>query len=142
MPLATALDSLSELLRKHTGAEVEIARPDQSDAAIVIWPWRVSESELTALRNTAPRSAEGRRAAPTVQHEIRALVFANPPLTADGLALLAKLRQALRAHPLRQAGEFRIMISFDDLPVELLASVFGAAQLPLAPCAGIALRIE
>lgn len=141
MPIATALSSLCELLQTASGAEVRLGRPDQSDAPLLVWPWRIQE--LPVLRNQPLRgAAEGRRAPPAAQQEIHALVFAGDALTIEGLQRLSRARQAVREQPVRQAGSYRVLLGIEDLPVESLTAVFGAAQLPLVPCLGLLLRVE
>lgn len=140
MSIASTLTALCEMLRDSTGAEVVLGRPQDSPAAIYVWPWRL---ENNPYRRNEPVSGRSPGNPPPVAPaaNVQFLVVAAPALTTESLSRLDKVRQALLDNAVLNVDGAQARVVPDDLDAEELKSLFRAAGIPLTLCVGAKVEI-
>jgi hypothetical protein len=140
MNLATQLESVCHLLRQHVTVPVLIGLPDQVVAAVHVWPWRMSVNPAPRRSPTTGAVDRGEAARPQLL-QVHFLLFATPPLTTEGLALLDKAQQVLFDNPVVATADGQIrLLAETALTAADMAALFTAAQLPLTLCAAFVLE--
>lgn len=140
MTLESALNAVCELLRTRVmQMPVVIGRPDvQADAALCVWPWRMSES-ASGRQQFLPMTARGSvYSAAVAPLTVQFFLMASPALDSAGLQALDAGRHALIGNPVLDDG--RLQIVSETLSMEELAGIFLSAHLPLGLCAPFLLR--
>jgi len=137
--VATALAAVRDMLAAQTGDQVILARPDDTLAAIYVWPWFVQE-DPRLRQSSAPANSPGGIALTPASASVQLLVLVWPALTSDGLTRLDAARQAILDHPILHVAGRNVQPVMNSLSAADLAAIFVAASLPLTICLSATVR--
>ena len=141
MNINHALAAIAAQIQSSTGINVQVARPAEAITALVIWPWKVSDSPFS-INSLPPRqNPTGVHAHRPVVVEVSFLMLASPDGSIDRADELLQAHRALLDNPEISSGDGSCRVVVKQLSVTDLAEVFTAAQLRLSLCTNYSLQI-
>lgn len=125
--MATGIQEVFEALRHQlettTGLDVAVMAGSQPQAALLLFPYRMSE---TGVHQQQPGVRPGAAAPLPIQVDFLMLAGEG-----TGIGSLDVGVDALHQNPVLSHGETRVRIALNELSVETLAAVFSSAGVPL-----------
>ena len=127
--IPSVVSAFCDMLRTHTGAGVQLGRPDHGEDGIYVWPWNL-------YQDPHPRTlpSDDRHSKLLDAPVLELLVFVRPDSTIDGLTRLDEARIAIREHPVLDIDGSTVRVTVDYNGNSELQSIFSAACLPMTIC--------